>query len=83
MCVTSDVVQQDSGNYTCEVRGPQSVVLGHVTHFILVRGAVASNCRLTVRLRAYVVSCIVSRGFCPHMSEKLNILNHGIIISAK
>jgi len=32
------VVQQDSGNYTCEVRGPQSIVLGHVTHFILVRG---------------------------------------------
>jgi len=36
--VYAGVVQQDSGNYTCEVRGPQSIVLGHVTHFILVRG---------------------------------------------
>ena len=39
-CVHTEVIQQDSGNYTCEVRGPQSVVLGHVTHFILVRGII-------------------------------------------
>jgi len=34
----ADVSQQDSGNYTCEVRGPQSTLLGHVTHYLFVRG---------------------------------------------
>ena len=33
-----DVSQEDSGNYTCEVRGPQSTLLGHVTHYLFVRG---------------------------------------------
>jgi len=37
--VGADVSQQDSGNYTCEVRGPQSTLLGHVTHYLFVRGA--------------------------------------------
>lgn len=32
------VTQEDSGNYTCEVRGPHSVIHGQVTHFVLVRG---------------------------------------------
>lgn len=37
-CYLLDVLQEDSGNYTCEVRGPRSVVLNEVTHFVLVRG---------------------------------------------
>jgi len=35
-----DVSQEDSGNYTCEVRGPQSTLLGHVTHYLFVRGII-------------------------------------------
>lgn len=34
----ADVAKEDSGNYTCEIRGPQSVLLGQVTHQIFVRG---------------------------------------------
>ena len=33
-----DLSLQDSGNYTCEVRGRQSTILGQVTHQIFVRG---------------------------------------------
>jgi len=35
---SADVSQEDSGNYSCEVRGPQSALLGHVTHYVFVRG---------------------------------------------
>jgi len=35
LCV--DVVYEDSGNYTCEVRGPESTVLHNVTHYVYVR----------------------------------------------
>ena len=40
--VDADVSQRDSGNYTCEVRGPQSTLLGHVTHYLFVRGTTAA-----------------------------------------
>ena len=33
---------EDSGNYTCEVRGPQSVILGRVTHFVYVQSTHAA-----------------------------------------
>lgn len=32
-----DLSADDSGNYTCEVRGPQSVVLGRITHYVFVK----------------------------------------------
>lgn len=35
-----DIVHEDSGNYTCEIRGPHSVLLGHVTHQLFVRAHV-------------------------------------------
>ena len=57
--VLTDVRQEDSGNYTCEVRGPQSVVLGHVTHFILVRGIFCSPIHaFRVRLDDVVVRAL-------------------------
>jgi len=34
----SDVSLEDSGNYTCQVRGQRSVVEASVTHYIFVRG---------------------------------------------
>jgi len=34
----ADVTQGDSGNYTCEVDGPQNTILGQTTHFVYVRG---------------------------------------------
>jgi len=34
----TDVSLEDSGNYTCEVRGHGSVVSASVTHYIFVRG---------------------------------------------
>ena len=38
-CLTAiDISQEDSSNYTCEVRGPHSVVLGQVTYVVSVRG---------------------------------------------
>jgi len=43
-----DVVQEDSGNYTCEVRGPQSTVLHNITHHVLVR----SNYRINLSFLA-------------------------------
>jgi hypothetical protein len=36
-CSPTDVTLEDSGNYTCEVRGPHSVVLRRVTHSLYVR----------------------------------------------
>ena len=35
--VCIDLSAVDSGNYTCEVRGPQSVVLGRITHYVYVQ----------------------------------------------
>jgi len=32
------VMEEDNGNYTCELRGPQSRVLRQVTHYLFVRG---------------------------------------------
>jgi len=34
----TDVTQGDSGNYTCQVEGPQNTILGQTTHFVYVRG---------------------------------------------
>ena len=36
--ILPDISLEDSGNYTCEVRGPQSTILGQVTHQLFVRG---------------------------------------------
>lgn len=36
VCV--DLSLEDSGNYTCEVRGPRANTLGDVTHYIFIRG---------------------------------------------
>jgi len=33
------VSEEDSGNYTCELRGPQSQVLRQLTHYLFVRGS--------------------------------------------
>jgi len=33
-----DVMVEDSGNYTCEIRGPMSMALAHVSHQLYVRG---------------------------------------------
>jgi len=39
VCVVSvDLSLEDSGNYTCEVRGPRANALGDVTHYIFIRG---------------------------------------------
>ena len=38
VCVMTDVTAEDSGNYTCELRGSKSAVLASVTHFVFVRG---------------------------------------------
>ena len=35
-----DIVPEDSGNYTCEVRGPSSVVITTVTHYVYVKGKI-------------------------------------------
>jgi len=37
-CWHADVIQEDSGNYTCEIRGPHSAILAQVTHYLFVRG---------------------------------------------
>jgi hypothetical protein len=37
-----DVSQVDSGNYTCEIRGPYSSILGQSTHYLYVRAPVQS-----------------------------------------
>jgi len=33
-----DVTHSDSGNYTCQVEGPQNTILGRTTHVVYVRG---------------------------------------------
>ena len=40
----SEVTQADSGNYTCEVRAPQSKVIGRITHYVYVRGVLVIFC---------------------------------------
>lgn len=34
----ADVKQEDSGNYTCEIRGPHAILLGHVSYILHIRG---------------------------------------------
>jgi len=46
----ADAVVEDSGNYTCEVRGHKSTVLSHVTHALYVR------CTYTSYLLTYASS---------------------------
>jgi len=36
--VAADLSLEDSGNYTCEVRGPKSSIMASVTHYIFIRG---------------------------------------------
>jgi hypothetical protein len=36
--VFADLALEDSGNYSCEVRGPRANVLGAVTHYLFIRG---------------------------------------------
>jgi len=36
-CLTG-MRREDSGNYSCEIRGPHSVLLANVTHQVFVRG---------------------------------------------
>jgi len=43
----SDVKLEDSGNYTCEIRGHRSTVLSHITHSLYVR------CQCTYYLLTY------------------------------
>jgi len=38
--VNADLSLEDSGNYTCEVRGPKSSIMAAVTHYIFIRGTV-------------------------------------------
>ena len=38
--VNTDLSLEDSGNYTCEVRGPKSSIMAAVTHYIFIRGRV-------------------------------------------
>ena len=33
----SDTTLEDSGNYTCEIRGPGSAVLAKVTHYLFIK----------------------------------------------
>ena len=47
---TADVAHEDNGNYTCEVRAPEAIILGHVTHRLLVRGTVCVTPVCFVRL---------------------------------
>ena len=44
----SDMTREDSGNYSCEVRGPHSVLLANVTHQVFVRGQLVSDIRLNI-----------------------------------
>lgn len=48
LCVfdNADLTIEDSGNYTCEVRGPNSAVLASVVHRLFVRGQHRLLCRI-------------------------------------
>ena len=43
------MMQEDSANYTCEVRGPQSITLGQITHTVHVKGIHTHSPRAPVR----------------------------------
>ena len=70
-----DVSQEDSGNYTCEVRGPQSTLLGHVTHYLFVRGIV---CGMLTNYTA----AVDSRGLCHngHIIGQLLALYFSLVV---
>jgi len=38
VCDCADCAREDSGNYTCEVRGKRSSILAAVTHHLYIRG---------------------------------------------
>jgi hypothetical protein len=44
----AELTVEDSGNYTCEVRGSNSAVLASVVHFLFVRGQLRLLCRMHV-----------------------------------
>jgi len=48
----ADCAREDSGNYTCEVRGKRSSVLASVTHRLYIRGK-----KRVVQLNASPVYC--------------------------
>jgi len=53
----ADIMKEDSGNYTCEIRSPQSSVFRNVTHYVYVRSAYRI---LTVTQRLYLTDVTVS-----------------------
>jgi hypothetical protein len=52
----ADVKQEDSGNYTCEIRGPHAILLGHVSYILHIRGIRTLRTRLL-----YIIFLIISR----------------------
>jgi len=52
----TDVSLEDSGNYTCEINGPLNSLLGQVTHYLFVRGAIL---RVALFFFCYVVGIVV------------------------
>ena len=56
LCVMTDVTAEDSGNYTCEVRGSKSAILASVTHFVFVRGTSHSRTPCLITLSTFINS---------------------------
>lgn len=53
LCDWADCAREDSGNYTCEVRGKRSTTLASVTHHLYVRGILSSHAIRTW----YIIHC--------------------------
>lgn len=65
MYCCADLSLEDSGNYTCEIRGRGSVVKASVTHYIFVRGKLAkrlSKQKLAISVRLAVFLLFILDG---------------------
>lgn len=58
LLLLSDLLPEDSGNYTCEIRGRRSTVLAVVVHLISVRGL---YCRLLVNQWLIIIIPIIQK----------------------
>jgi len=52
----TDCAREDSGNYTCEVRGKRSSILAAVTHHLYIRGITEPSAART----AQTIRCLPS-----------------------
>jgi len=72
MLCYAGMTREDSGNYSCEVRGPQSVLLANVTHRVFVIGLL-----LTFYPRVALPARVLAMALCLSVCHKSQFYRNG------